>query len=235
MSTQKKDSRWIMLVKMVMKFSEAKEWDLARFEWVATGLPYDENGDNICLCGHPHIVRLFSITNINTRITLKPIGSKCIKKFDTVEMIEALKLAEKGERLRKAELQKKKIAEEEEESLRKAELQKKKIAEEQMAMLAKLPPPPVVYVAPVKPAIIHTPITIAKPNVPSYAHWSDRKLMTGKFQGKTFQSVMNMSWYINWVRDNGKSNEMMDLVRYAGWHDNEPPKVIRQAKFRCLL
>ena len=96
-NTTDNTKKWVKLQRLVLANSQSTDWDIARHEWIPKSRGTADIGDDYsCLCGHPHIVKLFAIFNSTTDIELQHIGSECIKRFDTCPMKDAVKLANRG-------------------------------------------------------------------------------------------------------------------------------------------
>lgn len=82
------------LFDVVLSNSSAKEFSVARNEWWVSGCV--DSGDNPetwerCICGKDGIRYCYEIKNRITGAVLYPIGSECIKKFDSEDMNLAMK------------------------------------------------------------------------------------------------------------------------------------------------
>lgn len=69
------------LQQVVVGSSESKTWGTAVLEWTVVDLEEDPGGQGVCVCGHPHLVQMFTIKNVHNGELLYPIGNVCVKKF----------------------------------------------------------------------------------------------------------------------------------------------------------
>lgn len=84
------------LIETVINNSISKHWDSAVLEWEITGWDEASSGESYsCICGKEDIIKLFTITNYNTNISLEPIGSKCIKRFGRTDLMDETSALEK--------------------------------------------------------------------------------------------------------------------------------------------
>ena len=90
----KKTKKWKLINKILEK-SNKKNWEEAKLEWEIVSFE-DECCDSItsCVCGQKNIKYLFKIKNKETQKILFPIGSKCIRKFNSASMIETAEILE---------------------------------------------------------------------------------------------------------------------------------------------
>lgn len=76
------------LIKTVISNSDSKTWREARLEWFVKSMDEDESLESTCVCGHEHLRYLYTIENKINGNQLYPIGSKCIKLFESRTMDE---------------------------------------------------------------------------------------------------------------------------------------------------
>lgn len=82
------------LMRVVLAHSKGNTWQEAKNEWHVSSEMLDNPGDyDTCICGYHPITDLYQITNDETGETLFPIGSVCIKKFESSRMIQGMNLA----------------------------------------------------------------------------------------------------------------------------------------------
>ncbi|SEF11286.1 hypothetical protein SAMN04489740_4087 [Arthrobacter alpinus] len=74
------------LIRTVIDASEASTWSDAVLEWTIYNLEEDPRGQGVCVCGHPHLVQMFTIRNVLNGRTLHPIGNECVKKFERKDL-----------------------------------------------------------------------------------------------------------------------------------------------------
>ncbi len=82
------------LMGAVVAGSFASTWDQAVFEWDVTDVDEDPTSSNMCVCGQPDLVLLYTIRNRYTGAVLFPIGSTCVNHFgrrDLNQQIAVLK------------------------------------------------------------------------------------------------------------------------------------------------
>jgi hypothetical protein len=87
----KENSNIKNLVLEILKNSIAESWEEAKLEWKCVGVI--ENTSGQCICGHL-LNNLYFIQNNNNEKRLI-VGSSCVKKFGTKQMIDYVKNAEK--------------------------------------------------------------------------------------------------------------------------------------------
>ena len=193
MTTERKNNKWLNLVKMVINSSESDEWDTAKTEWVprritSFDVPCQSENDYTCMCGHPHIVKLFRITNIHNGTELKPIGSECIKRFGTDNMLQAVR-----------------------EANRKVKANSLSSSESDTSSISS-----------VDTIVKAVPVVVAKPVPPTNSEGS-RRMTAGKHVGKTFDQMCKNKNYIEFIREKGFSAELKALVRYYdAMHQDAP-------------
>ncbi len=68
--------------KIIIKKSEADNWNEAVLEWDKEDLEIDSTNNESCICGKENLVYLFTIKNKLNGNEIFPIGSSCIKKFE---------------------------------------------------------------------------------------------------------------------------------------------------------
>ena len=221
MNSNNSKSKWMRLVRIVIESSVSKDWDTAKFEWIPSpfsksslpGLPCE---DYSCLCTHPHIVKLFTITNKHNLITLQPIGSKCIQRFGTEVMLNAVREAEKLDRAAKKN------------GVYCLPSSEERPATPEPVTVVVVPEPvPVVVVPKPVPVVVH-----------SYEHYATRTLTKGKFAGVKFEDMLKPGkvWYIKFIRSNGQSNEIKDLLLYIdGAKEEQEIKHQTEQSNGCLL
>lgn len=78
------------LVQEVLENSEASSWQEAREEWCVSN--YFEEEDETCICGKRHIRHCYRICNKKNNNTLYPIGSECVKRFQSDRMEREMKI-----------------------------------------------------------------------------------------------------------------------------------------------
>lgn len=61
--------------------SQAQIFSVATREWTVIRLEEDPTESGECVCGHPNLVKLFTIRNDRNGNELFPIGSKCVEHF----------------------------------------------------------------------------------------------------------------------------------------------------------
>lgn len=74
------------LERAVVAASLASTWEHAVQEWEVISLEEDPAGLGICVCGHPDLVKLFTIENRINGELLHPIGSVCVNHFGVEEL-----------------------------------------------------------------------------------------------------------------------------------------------------
>ena len=84
-------SREYGLINEIMENSESDLWNTARLEWAVLYMEEDETLSESCVCGYEGLRYLYTIQNVKTGRTLFPIGSECIKKFESTTMNEQVK------------------------------------------------------------------------------------------------------------------------------------------------
>lgn len=82
------------LIEEVLRNSNSQYWESAVQEWEISDVIEDKTLSKSCLCGHPNLKYLFTITNKENGNELFPIGSECIKKFNRDELYDEAKLKE---------------------------------------------------------------------------------------------------------------------------------------------
>jgi hypothetical protein len=93
-----KNSKFEELQTKVIELSNSDIFNEAKFEWDIVGNDIaDEDTNETCVCGHKHLKYLFEIRNRYTNQSLYPIGSECIKKFESANLDNQMKLAKYGE------------------------------------------------------------------------------------------------------------------------------------------
>ncbi|MFF2053808.1 hypothetical protein ACFVU2_19545 [Leifsonia sp. NPDC058194] len=90
--------------------SRARNWLYAVREWEVVGLEEDTSGSSNCICGQPNLQKLFTIRNPLTDRELYPIGSTCINHFGRRELDDEVKVLEDLAKLRRAILDRRRIA-----------------------------------------------------------------------------------------------------------------------------
>jgi len=88
------------LIATVMDNSKEKDWEKAKHEWRVTS--YYHMIDARCICGHDHINHCYVIENQLSGKTLQPIGSSCIKKFQSNSMVSEMDFVTRIGTLKKA-------------------------------------------------------------------------------------------------------------------------------------
>lgn len=88
--SQKSKPRYQKLLEGVISASVSNDWQEAKSEWAV--VDYYERPDESCLCGKEPIVHCHTIENTTTGETLGPIGSTCIKKFESPQMNDDVSL-----------------------------------------------------------------------------------------------------------------------------------------------
>lgn len=83
------------LIKAVIENSYSKTWSVAVLEWDIADVQEDEDKTFSCICGHPELRFLYTITNRKTGKSLFPIGSVCIHKFGREDLDEYTSITEK--------------------------------------------------------------------------------------------------------------------------------------------
>ena len=95
-----KTDKFSTLINEVISNSTSKTFDEARTEWKMTAYHTATASENIsCICGHPHLVNLYEITNVKNQNILYPIGSECITKFNFDYLDYQLKMAQYGKKI----------------------------------------------------------------------------------------------------------------------------------------
>lgn len=74
------------LIDTIIKNSSSSIWSFAVREWDIVDVEEDETVSSKCICGKENIKYLYTIRNRKTNVTLYPIGSSCIQKFDRDDM-----------------------------------------------------------------------------------------------------------------------------------------------------
>lgn len=69
------------LEQAVVQASRSNTWTTAVLEWEVVGLEEDAEGEGVCVCGHPELVKLFTIENRRNGAILHLIGSVCVNHF----------------------------------------------------------------------------------------------------------------------------------------------------------
>lgn len=85
MNTSEKEYR---LTSAIMANSEAKSWKEARSEWDVVFMEEDDSLEESCVCGYEGLRYLYTIQNRKNGHELFPIGSECVRKFDSTSMNE---------------------------------------------------------------------------------------------------------------------------------------------------
>ena len=80
------------LMARVIEASESAEWMHARNEWYLSHY-YHSDEDLTCVCGKRHLNHIYTIRNRMNANELNPIGSECIKQFNSKELNDVLKIA----------------------------------------------------------------------------------------------------------------------------------------------
>ena len=83
------------LIKTVLDSSKGLTWEDAVNEWEIVDCIEDEDGTSVCICGKDGLRYLYTIRNSITGISLFPIGSTCIKKFERDDLMEEVAVKEK--------------------------------------------------------------------------------------------------------------------------------------------
>lgn len=86
----------------VVAASESHTWESAVLEWRVIDLEEDPTGQGECVCGHPNLVQLFTIKNVNNGQILYPIGNICVNKFGRQDLSHQVSLYSQLQTLRKA-------------------------------------------------------------------------------------------------------------------------------------
>lgn len=81
------------LKRTVLSCSKSNVWQEAKNEWHVSGQRLDKSDDDTCVCGYHPITNLYEITNDETGDVLFPIGSVCIKKFESSRMNQGMQVA----------------------------------------------------------------------------------------------------------------------------------------------
>ena len=90
------DSTYINnLIKTVIQYSDADNWDDAVEEWKIADCEEDDSCSGECICGKENIKYLYTIKNESNGNELFPIGSRCIGKFNRMDMDEETALRER--------------------------------------------------------------------------------------------------------------------------------------------
>lgn len=82
--SQKSNPQYQKLLDGVISASVSNDWQEAKSEWAV--VDYYERPGESCLCGKERITHCHTIENTTTGKTLGPIGSTCIKKFESPQM-----------------------------------------------------------------------------------------------------------------------------------------------------
>ncbi len=83
------------LKREVIKRSQSKSWEEAVKEWDITDCEEDEFLESECVCGQEGLRYLYTIKNRETGLSLFPIGSRCIKRFEREDLNEEISVREK--------------------------------------------------------------------------------------------------------------------------------------------
>ncbi len=83
------------LIKTVIDASKGLTWEEAVNEWEIVDCIEDEDSSSVCICGKDRLRYLYTIRNSITGISLFPIGSTCIKKFERDDLMEEVAVKEK--------------------------------------------------------------------------------------------------------------------------------------------
>lgn len=81
------------LMDVVLAHSKSSTWQEAKNEWYVSGQLLDKSDYDTCVCGYHPIIDLYEITNDETGDVLFPIGSVCIKKFESSRMNQGIQVA----------------------------------------------------------------------------------------------------------------------------------------------
>ncbi|MCD2143723.1 hypothetical protein [Gordonia paraffinivorans] len=79
------------LIGLALSKSSSQYWRDAKFEWFVD--TFDDLGEpvEVCVCGNSGLRYVYGVANHVTGATLGPIGSFCIERFDSDEMIEQMR------------------------------------------------------------------------------------------------------------------------------------------------
>ena len=94
-----KSEKFLTLVNQVISNSNSETFEAARLEWKITAYHTVNIEENIsCICGQPHLVNLYEITNIYNKNSIYPLGSECITKFEYDDLNYQRKLITTGKK-----------------------------------------------------------------------------------------------------------------------------------------
>lgn len=96
------ENKFLKLQQKVLACSNSKNWEDATLEWDIIDFSEDASMAASCKCGQRNIKYLYTISNKKTGNILKPIGSKCIERFDRDDLKEEISIYERLFKLLKA-------------------------------------------------------------------------------------------------------------------------------------
>ena len=83
-----------VLINEVLEKSVSQNWYYAVQEWRIVDVKEDIQCKSACVCGKENIRYLYTLQNTRNGNTLSPIGSSCIRKFESQELNEQILVQE---------------------------------------------------------------------------------------------------------------------------------------------
>ena len=83
------------LLEILVKYSVSNVPHIAMREWLPIGLQYDDDRQGKCVCKQKRLYELYTIKNFLNGETLSFIGSSCVKRFGSWNMIVRMKQLKK--------------------------------------------------------------------------------------------------------------------------------------------
>jgi hypothetical protein len=87
---QKKLTKFQILKAIVIRLSENKDWEIAKFEWYVERYYDDYRCTTTCNCTKEGLRHVYVIKNRLNGNRVTPVGSVCIKRFENQEMIKEM-------------------------------------------------------------------------------------------------------------------------------------------------
>ena len=79
------------LASIVLDNSESKTWSSCTAEWIVVDYEEDDDADGMCVCGKEGLRYMYTIRNELNGNELFPIGSECIKRFNSDDLADDAK------------------------------------------------------------------------------------------------------------------------------------------------